>query len=88
MNDPAAPRGPAGAVSPEPGPRTPDPVSADHGPRTPDHASPGHRPPATGPAAPEDPPPFGHTWAALYAIVAGTLAALIVLFALFTRAFE
>lgn len=64
MDDPAAPRGPAGAVSPEPGPRTPDPDLSD------------------------DPPPFGHSWPALYTVVAGTLLALIVLFALFTRAFE
>jgi hypothetical protein len=60
----------------------------DHGPRATDHASPDHRPPATGHAPPEDPPPLGRSWAALYAVVAGTLAALIVLFTLFTRAFE
>jgi hypothetical protein len=51
-------------VSPDPGPRTPAPVSAG------------------------EPPPFGASWNALYGIVAGTLAALIALFALFTRAFE
>ena len=51
-------------------------ASPDHGPRTPDHAS------------PEEPPPLGRSWAALYAAVAGFLAVLIALFALFTRAFE
>ncbi|MGD1148716.1 MAG: hypothetical protein ABR961_12295 [Thermoanaerobaculaceae bacterium] len=54
----------AEVVSPDPGPRTPAPVSAG------------------------EPPPFGASWNALYGIVAGTLAALIALFALFTRAFE
>ena len=51
-------------------------ASPDPGPRTPDHAS------------PEEPPPLGRSWAALYAAVAGFLAVLIALFALFTRAFE
>jgi hypothetical protein len=64
MDDPAAPRGPAGAVSPEPGPRTPDPGLSD------------------------DPPPFGRSWIGLYTVVAGTLRALIALFALFTTAFK
>ncbi len=76
MDDPAAPRGHAGAVSPEPGPRTPVPGLSDHGSRTTDHAT------------PDEPPPFGRSWNALYVAVASTLAALIVLFALFTRAFE
>jgi hypothetical protein len=77
MDDPAArPRSPAAAALPGPGARSPDPGLSDHGPRTTDHAP------------PDEPPPFGHSWVALYAIVAGTLAALIVLFALFTRAFE
>jgi|NGEPerStandDraft_6_1074524.scaffolds.fasta_scaffold03015_2 hypothetical protein len=40
------------------------------------------------PVSPDAPPPFGGSWNALYAAVAGTLAALIVLFALFTTAFE
>ena len=51
-------------------------VPPDPGPLTPD------------PFSADDPPPFGASWRALYAVVAGTLAALIVLFALFTRAFE
>lgn len=76
MDDPAAPRGPAGAVSPDPGPRTPVPGLSDHGLRTTDHAP------------PDEPPPFCHSWNALYLVVASTLAALIALFALFTRAFE
>ncbi|TAM53582.1 MAG: hypothetical protein EPN53_05020 [Acidobacteria bacterium] len=76
MPDPAVPRGPAGAVSPDPGPRAPDPGLSDHGPRTTDHAS------------PDEPPPFGGSWNALYAAVAGTLLTLIALFAAFTRAFE
>lgn len=63
-------------------------MAPDHGPRTANHGSPGHRPPATDHASPEDPPPFGHSWPALYTVVAGTLLALIVLFTLFTRAFE
>ncbi len=54
----------------------PDAVSPDPGPRTPD------------PGLSEEPPPFGASWGALYAVVAGTLAAVIVLLALFTRAFE
>lgn len=33
----------------------------------------------------EDPPPFGRSWATLYAVVLATLAALVVLFYLFTR---
>ena len=36
----------------------------------------------------EEPPPFGRSWGALYAVVAATLAALIVLFYAFTRALE
>ena len=51
-------------------------VPSGHGPRTTDHVS------------PDDPPPFGASWRALYVVVAGTLAALIALFALFTRTFE
>ena len=51
-------------------------------------ASPGHRPPATHHASSEDPPPFGRSWVALYAAVAGTLAVVIVLLVAFTRAFE
>ena len=40
-------------------------------------------------ASPRDePPPFGRSWRALYATVACTLAALIALFYVFTRAFE
>lgn len=70
------PSGPQHALAPaDPGPRTPGPVSA------------GPRPPATGHASPEEPPPFGRSWPALYVLVAGTLVALIVLFAVFTRAF-
>jgi hypothetical protein len=33
------------------------------------------------------PPPFGRSWATLYAVVLATLAALVVLFYLFTRSF-
>lgn len=36
----------------------------------------------------EEPPPFGGSWRSLYAVVLLTLAALIVLFYLFTRAFR
>jgi hypothetical protein len=36
----------------------------------------------------DEPPPFGRSWGALYAAVAGTLAVLIVLFYVFTRAFQ
>ena len=46
------------------------------GPRSPD------------PGLPDEPPPFGRSWGTLYAAVAGTLAALIVLFYAFTRALE
>lgn len=53
-----------------------DGAGPDHGPRTTVHAS------------SEEPPPFGGSWPALYAAVAGTLVALILLFALFTRAFS
>lgn len=51
-------------------------VSADPEPRTPD------------PGLSDDPPPFGRSWVALYAAVAGTLAVAVALLALFTRAFE
>ncbi len=47
-----------------------------------------HRPPAAGEAAPDEPPPFGVSWRTLYGVVACTLVALIVLFVLFTRAFQ
>ena len=40
------------------------------------------RPPA------EEPPPFGGSWTALYALVLVWLAAQVVLFYLFTRAFR
>ena len=59
----------------DPRPTTHVVASSDHGPRTTDHGL-------------QDPPPFGGSWAALYAVVAGELAVLIALFALFTRAFE
>lgn len=36
----------------------------------------------------EQPPPFGGRWRTLYATVLGTLAALIALLYLFTKAFE
>jgi hypothetical protein len=36
----------------------------------------------------EEPPPFARSWGVLYAGVAAILATLIVLFYLFTRAFE
>ena len=36
----------------------------------------------------EAPPPFGGSWRALYALVLANLAALVVLFYLFTRAFR
>jgi hypothetical protein len=48
-----------------------------------DHESPARRGIPT-----EEPPPFGRSWAVLYAGVAAILATLIVLFYLFTRAFE
>jgi hypothetical protein len=38
--------------------------------------------------ADEEPPPFGRGWGTLYATVLATLAALIGLFFLFTRAFR
>ena len=36
----------------------------------------------------EEPPPFGGSWRTLYAVVLLTLAVLVVLFHLFTRAFR
>jgi len=48
----------------------------------------GHRPPATGHVSPEEPLPLGATWRTLYLAVGATLAAVIALLALFTRAFE
>ena len=54
----------------------------------PDPVVAGPRPPAPGPVSPEEPPPFGGSWRALYAVVAATLALLIALFAVFTKAFE
>ena len=36
----------------------------------------------------DEPPPFGGSWRALYALVLGWLAAQVVLFYLFTRAFR
>jgi hypothetical protein len=36
----------------------------------------------------EEPPPFGGSWAKLYALVLLNLAALVVLFYVFTRAFR
>ena len=81
----------------------PAPGFSDHGPRTTDHAfafsthdprstnhvvaSPDHGPRTTDHGR-QEPPPFGRSWNALYAVVAGSLAVLIALFALFTRAFE
>jgi hypothetical protein len=61
---------------------------ADSGPQASEPVLSGHRPPATGHASPEEPPPIGGSWPVLYAAVAGTLVALILLFALFTRAFS
>jgi hypothetical protein len=49
-------------------------------------SEPGSRSPE--PGFPDEPPPFGGSWRALYAVVAGALAALIVLFYAFTRGFE
>ncbi len=63
-------------LSPSPGPRIPDPGSPDPGPRIPD------------PVFLEEPPPFGRSWNTLYAGVAATLTALIVLFYAFTQAFR
>ena len=40
------------------------------------------------PKARAEPPPFGGTWARLYAVVLGELALLVILFTIFTRAFE
>jgi hypothetical protein len=39
------------------------------------------------PAREEPPPPVGGSWATLYAVVLASLALLVVLFYLFTRAF-
>ena len=83
MTDPAVPRGPApgtGLRAPgpdfsEPGAPSPDPGLSEPGARSPDPGL-------------QEPPPFGRSWAALYTIVAGTLLAMIAIFALFTRAFE
>jgi hypothetical protein len=74
------------AGPPGPGPRAAGPDFSDPGAPSRDHGlpEPGARSPKYGL---EEPPPFG-SWAALYAAVAGTLAVLIALFALFTRAFE
>ena len=36
----------------------------------------------------EEPPPVGGSWRALYAVVLANLAALVILFYLFTRAFR
>jgi hypothetical protein len=36
----------------------------------------------------DDAPPFGRSWAPLYAVVIGVLVALVVVFALLTRAYE
>ena len=82
----------------------PAPGFSDHGPRTTDHAfafsthdprstnhvvaSPDPGPRTPDPASPEEPPPLGRSWVALYAAVAGFLAVLIALFAVFTRVFE
>jgi hypothetical protein len=90
MPDPEFPPSgsPRESLSSHPGPRTPDPATPDPRPLTPDPVSPDHRPPATGHASADEPPPFGGSWSALYAAVVGVLAALIVLFAFFTRAFE
>ncbi len=57
-------------------PRHGEGVVPDPGPLTPD------------PASVEEPPPIGRSWSVLYAAVAGTLVVLILLFALFTRAFS
>ncbi|HVN74895.1 MAG TPA: hypothetical protein VMT19_01160 [Thermoanaerobaculaceae bacterium] len=54
----------------------------------PDPVVPGTGPTATDASSVEEPPPFGASWGALYGVVAGTLAVLIALFVLFTRAFE
>ncbi len=48
---------------------------------------PGHEPPTLNLGLPDDPPPFGLRWNTLYAIVLGTLLALILLFYAFTKAF-
>ncbi len=59
-----------------PDPAVPNPSVSNHDPRTTSHAS------------TDEPPPFGASWQALYAVVAATLALLIALFAVFTKAFE
>jgi hypothetical protein len=53
-----------------------------------DPVSSGPEPRAPSPDLSEEPPPFGGSWRALYAVVAATLALLIALFAMFTKAFE
>lgn len=63
-------------------------VSSGHGPRTTGHASPDPGPLTTDHVAADEAMPFGLSWSVLYGIVAGTLAVLILLFSLFTRAFE
>ena len=76
----------------DPGPRTTDHAFAfsTHDPRSTNHvvASPDPGPRTPDPASPEEPPPLGRSWVALYAAVAGFLAVLIALFAVFTRVFE
>ena len=76
-------------MAPDHGPRTADRAFAfsTHDPRSTTHASPDPGPRTADPDLPE-PPPFGRSWAGIYAVVAGTLLALIALFAAFTRAFE
>jgi hypothetical protein len=66
----------------------PDPYAPNPEPRAPNPGPSGHRPPATGHVAPEEPLPFGASWRTLYFAVGATLAAVIALLALFTRAFE
>jgi hypothetical protein len=40
------------------------------------------------PPPPDDAPPFGRSWVPMYALVIGTLVALIIVFTIFTMAFE
>ncbi len=66
----------------------PDPDVPNPEPRTSSQGLSGHRPPATGHVSPEEPLPFGASWRTLYFAVGATLAVVIALLALFTRAFE
>ncbi len=63
-----------------------DPAARPRSPAAAALPGPGARSPE--PDLSDEPPPFGRSWVGLYTVVAGTLVIMIVLFALFTRAFE